>query len=51
MPFNRLARLQKQLWILLLAATQWELMEAGAKEIRPALNELIRQRRAGRRGA
>src|SRR5258708_13088322 len=43
MPFNRLARLEKQLGIPLPAATQWELMEAGAKEIRPALNELIRQ--------
>jgi transposase len=47
MPFNRLARLEKQLGIPLPAATQWELMEAGAKEIRPALNELIRQAAQG----
>jgi transposase len=47
MPFNRLARLEKQLGIPLPAATQWELMKAGAKEIRPALNELIRQAAQG----
>jgi transposase len=47
MPFHRLARLEKQLGIPLPASTQWELMEAGAKEIRPALNELIRQAAQG----
>jgi transposase len=47
MPFNRLARLEKQLGIPLPAATQWELMEAGATVIRPALNELIRQAAQG----
>jgi transposase len=47
MPFNRLARLEKQLGIPLSAATQWELIDAGAREIRPALNELIRQAAQG----
>jgi transposase len=47
MPFNRLARLEKQLGIPLPASTQWELMEAGATAIRPALNELIRQAAQG----
>ena len=37
MPFNRLARLEKQLGIPLPAATQWQLMEVAAEEIRPAL--------------
>jgi transposase len=47
MPFNRLARLEKQMGIPLPAATQWELMDAGAKVIRPALNHLIRQAAQG----
>jgi hypothetical protein len=47
MPFHRLARLEKQLGIPLPAATQWQLMEAGATVIRPALNELIRQAAQG----
>ncbi len=41
MPFKRLERLEGQLAMPLPAATQWELMEAGAKQIRPALQELI----------
>ncbi len=43
MPFKRLERLEGQLAMPLPAATQWELMEAGAKQIRPALQELIWQ--------
>jgi transposase len=40
-PFNRLARLQGQLEMPLPAATQWELMEALAHQLRPLLDELI----------
>src|SRR4051794_15868075 len=43
MPFNRMERLETQLGIPLPAATQWELMEAAAKTIKPVLIELIRQ--------
>jgi hypothetical protein len=46
MPFNRLARLERQMGIPLPAATQWEL-DAGAKVISPALNHLIRQAAQG----
>ena len=46
-PFNRLERLQEQLGIPLPAATQWELMAAAAKLLRPALDELIRQAAQG----
>ena len=47
-PFNRLERLEGQLGMPLPAATQWELVEAAAKLIRPALDELIRQAAQGR---
>jgi transposase len=46
-PFKRLERLQGQLRMPLPATTQWELMEAAAKRIRPALEELIRQAAQG----
>jgi transposase len=46
-PFKRLERLQGQLEMPLPATTQWELMEAAAKLIRPALEELIRQAAQG----
>lgn len=47
MPFKRLERLEEQLGMPLPATTQWELMEAAAKLIRPVLNELIRQAAQG----
>ena len=47
MPFNRMKRLQGQLGIPLPATTQWELMEAFAKLLRPLLKELIRQAAQG----
>jgi transposase len=47
-PFNRLERLEQQLGMPLSATTQWELMEAGATEIRTAWDELIRQAAQGR---
>jgi transposase len=40
-PFQRLERLEQQLGMPLPAATQWELMEAAAKLLRPVLEELI----------
>jgi transposase len=46
-PFNRLERLEQQLGMPLSATTQWELMEAGATEIRIAWDELIRQAAQG----
>jgi hypothetical protein len=46
-PFKRLERLQGQLGMPLPATTQWELMEATAKLIRPVLEELIRQAAQG----
>jgi len=46
-PFQRLERLQEQLGMPLSAATQWDLMAAGAEQIRPALEELIRQAAQG----
>jgi transposase len=47
-PFQRLERLQEHLGMPLPATTQWDLMAAGAKRIRPALEELIRQAAQGR---
>jgi transposase len=47
MPFNRMERLEGQLGIPLPATTQWELMEAAAKPIKPVLDELIRQAAQG----
>ena len=46
-PFKRLERLQQQLGMPLPATTQWELVEAAAKLIRPVLDELIRQAAQG----
>jgi len=42
-PFKRQERLQMQLGMPLAATTQWELVEAAAKLLRPVLEELIRQ--------
>src|SRR5271165_3138496 len=47
MPFNRMARLEGQLGIPLPATTQWKLMAAFAKVLRPLLEELIRQAAQG----
>jgi transposase len=47
MPFNRMERLEGQLGIPLPATTQWELMEAAAKAIKPVLVELIRMAAQG----
>ena len=47
-PFKRLERLEGQLAIPLPAATQWDLMAAAAKLLRPVLQELIRQAAQGR---
>jgi transposase len=47
MPFNRMERLEGQLGIPLPATTQWELMEAAAKSLKPVLNEFIRQAAQG----
>jgi len=46
-PFKRLERLEGQLGIPLPAATQWELVAAAAKLLRPVLEELIRQAAQG----
>ena len=46
-PFKRLERLQEHLGMPLPATTQWDLMAAAAKLIRPVLNELIRQAAQG----
>ena len=46
-PFKRLERLECQLGMPLPAATQWELMAAAAKLLRPILKELIRQAAQG----
>jgi transposase len=46
-PFKRLERLQGQLGMPLPATTQWDLMAAAAKPMRPALGELIRQAAQG----
>ena len=47
-PFKRLERLEGQLAIPLPAATQWDLIAAAAKLLRPVLQELIRQAAQGR---
>jgi len=47
MPFHRMERLEAQLGMPLPAATQWELMEAAAKRVKPVLNEFIRQAAQG----
>jgi hypothetical protein len=46
-PFHRLERLEQQLGMPLSSATQWELLEAAAQWVRPALEELIRQAAQG----
>ena len=46
-PFKRLERLQKHLGMPLPATTQWDLMAAAAKLMRPVLEELIRQAAQG----
>jgi transposase len=46
-PFKRLERLQENLAMPLPATTQWDLMSAAAKRIRPVLEELIRQAAQG----
>jgi transposase len=47
MPFYRLRGLQENLGIPLPAQTQWEIVRDGAKELRPAYEELIRQAAQG----
>ncbi|MDQ2944579.1 MAG: IS66 family transposase [Acidobacteriota bacterium] len=47
MPFHRMERLEGQLGMPLPAATQWELMEAAAKQIKRILDEFIRQAAQG----
>jgi transposase len=47
MPFNRMEHLEGHLGIPLPATTQWELMEAAAKLLKPVLVELIRQAAQG----
>jgi transposase len=46
-PFNRMQRLETQLGIPLPAATQWELMEAAARQLNRILGEFIRQAAQG----
>jgi transposase len=46
-PFKRLEGLQEHLGMPLPATTQWDLMNAAAKLIRPVLEELIRQAAQG----
>jgi transposase len=43
MPFNRMEGLQEGLGIPLPASTQWDIVEAKAKTVEPAFEELIRQ--------
>jgi transposase len=47
MPFKRLQRLEGSLGIPLPVATLWEVVEAGAEPLWPALDELIRQAAQG----
>ena len=47
MPFNRAENLQESLGIPLPASTQWDIVEAHAEQIEPALEELIRQAAQG----
>ncbi len=46
-PWNRLDRLQKDLEIPLPASTQWEIVSAGAPNVKPVYEELIRQAAQG----
>jgi hypothetical protein len=43
MPFNRMEGLQANLGIPLPASTQWDIVEAKARRIEPAFEELVRQ--------
>jgi transposase len=43
MPFHRMQKLQEHVGTPLPAATQWELMQAAAKDLKPAHEELRRQ--------
>jgi transposase len=47
LPFNRLAGLQGHLGIPLPASTQWDIVQAVATSLAPALDELIRQAAQG----
>lgn len=47
MPFYRLEGLQENLGVPLPAATQWEVVRDGAKELKPAYEELVRQAAQG----
>jgi len=47
MPFYRLEGLQGNLGIPLPAATQWEVVRDGAKDLKPAYEELVRQAAQG----
>jgi len=47
-PFKRMERLEGQMAMPLAAATQWELVAAAARQLRPVLEELIRQAAQGR---
>jgi hypothetical protein len=46
-PFTRLERMEAQMGIPLPAASQWELMEQGAANAKPAFDHLIRQAAQG----
>lgn len=43
LPFHRIEKLQAGLGIPLPATTQWELVEAGARKLQPAFDELLNQ--------
>lgn len=47
MPFYRLEGLQKNLGVPLPAATQWEVVRDGARDLKPAYEELVRQAAQG----
>lgn len=47
LPFNRLEGLQRDLGVPLPASTQWDVVQAVASNITPALDELIRQAAQG----
>ena len=46
-PFYRLEGLQQSLGIVLPASTQWDIVDQGAKLLKPALEELVRQAAQG----
>jgi transposase len=47
MPFHRLGGLQESLGVPLPAATQWEVVRDGARDLKPAYEELVRQAAQG----